>query len=240
MRSINELHKVKEKNLIRRYTVRKLVVNTFMTLDGVMQAPGGPPEDPTGRFTHGGWSVNYWDEMMGQVMGESMTKPFELLLGRKTYEIFAAHWPYSKDQPAADQLNHAKKYVATRTLTSAGWENTTLIKGDVVQEIKKLKSLVGVDLWVHGSSNLIQTSLKHNLVDEFRLWIFPVVIGNGKRLFGQGTVPSGLKLIDNKTSSTGVIMATYVPAGEIIIGTFELDMPSEAEIARRKRMADEG
>jgi len=219
--------------------MRKLVVNTFMTLDGVMQAPGGPPEDPSGGFTYGGWSVNYWDDVMGQTMGEFMGKPFDLILGRKTYEIFAAHWPYS-NEPGADQLNNAKKYVASRTLNKVDWNNSALLKEDVVQEIRKLKEQDGPELQVHGSSNFIQTLLKHNLIDEFHIWIFPVVIGSGKRLFGQGALPSGLKLTDSKTSSTGVIMATYEPAGELRTGTFELENPSEAEIARRERLREEG
>jgi dihydrofolate reductase len=219
--------------------MRKLVINTFMTLDGVMQAPGGPPEDPSGGFTYGGWSVNYWDEMMGQAMGEYMAHPFELLLGRKTYEIFAAHWPYSKDEPAASQLNNAKKYVVSRTLKNADWKNTTIIAGGAAQEISKLKLQDGYDLWVHGSSNLIQTLLQHKLIDEYRLWIFPLILGNGKRLFGQGTIPSGLKLIDGRISTTGVILSIYEPVEELKIGTFELENPSQAEIARRKRLADE-
>ncbi len=210
-----------------------------MTLDGVMQAPGGPPEDPTGGFEYGGWSVNYWDDVMGQVMSEFMGKPFDLILGRKTYEIFAAHWPYS-NEPGADQLNNAKKYVASRTLKTVDWNNSTLLKGDVVQEIKKLKEQAGPELQVHGSSNFIQTLLQHNLVDEFHVWIFPVVIGKGKRLFGSATLPSGLKLMDSRVSGTGVIMATYEPAGELKIGTFELEKPSEAELARRKRLRQEG
>lgn len=220
--------------------MRKLIVNTFMTLDGVMQAPGGPQEDPTGGFAYGGWSVNYWDDMMGQIMGESMAGPFDLLLGRKTYEIFAAHWPYAKDEPGADQLNNAKKYVASRTLNKVSWNNSALIKGDVVQEIRKLKEQDGPELWVHGSSNFIQTLLKYNLIDEFRLWIFPVVIGNGKRLFDQGTLPSDLKLLGSKTSSTGVILATYEPAGELKTGSFALDNPSEAELTRRERLRANG
>ena len=199
-----------------------------------MQAPGGPEEDPAGGFTSGGWSVNYWDDMMGQTMGESMAKPFELLLGRKTYEIFAAYWPNAKDEPGADQLNSAKKYVASRTLKKVDWNNSTLIKGDVVQEIMKLKEQDGPDLWVHGSSNLIQTLLKHNLIDELRIMIFPVVIGNGKRLFDQGTIPSGLKLKDTKTSSTGVIMAIYEPGGELKTGSFAIDNSSEADRAKRE------
>ena len=169
-----------------------------------------------------------------------MARPFDLLLGRKTYEIFAAHWPYAKDEPGADQLNNAKKYVASRTLNKVSWNNSALIKGDVVQEIRKLKEQDGPELWVHGSSNFIQTLLKHNLIDEFRLWIFPVVIGNGKRLFDQGTLPSDLKLLGSKTSSTGVILATYEPAGELKTGSFALDNPSEAELTRRERLRADG
>lgn len=220
--------------------MRKLVVSTFITLDGVMQAPGGPEEDPTGGFTYGGWSFNYWDDMMGQVMGESMAKPFDLLLGRKTYEIFAAHWPYIKDDPVADKLNSVKKYVVSRTLGEANWNNSTLIKGNVAQAIRNLKEQKGPEIQVHGSGNLIQTLLKNDLIDEFRIWIFPVTIGKGKRLFGEGTQPASLKLIDIKTSTTGVVIATYIPARELKTGSFALDNPSDAEIERRKRLADEG
>jgi dihydrofolate reductase len=220
--------------------MRKLIVSTFVTLDGVMQAPGGQEEDPTGGFTYGGWSFNYWDDMMGQVMGESMAKPSELLLGRKTYEIFAAHWPYIKDDPVADKLNSAKKYVVSRTLDEVKWNNSTLVTGKVEQAIRNLKEQKGPEIQVHGSSNLIQTLLKHDLIDEFRLWIFPVTIGKGKRLFGEGTQPGHLKLIDSKTSTTGVIIANYELAGELKTGSFGLENPSVAEIERRKRIADEG
>ncbi len=220
--------------------MRKLIVTTFVTLDGVMQAPGGPEEDPTGGFTHGGWSFNYWDDMMGQVMGEFMARPSELLLGRKTYEIFAAHWPYIKNDPVADKLNSAKKYVVSRTLDEVNWNNSTLVTGNVEQAIRNLKEQKGPEIQVHGSGNLIQTLLKHDLIDEFRLWIFPVTIGKGKRLFGEGTQPAHLKLIDSKTSTTGVIIATYEPAGELKTGSFALDNPSVAEIERRKGLADEG
>lgn len=213
--------------------MRKLVVSTFVTLDGVMQAPGGPEEDPANGFSSGGWSVNYWDDLMNQAMSEFMAKPFDLLLGRKTYEIFAAYWPYT-NEPGADLLNNARKYVASRTLNKVGWNNSTLIKGDVVQEIRKLKEQDGPELQVHGSSNFIQTLLKHNLVDEFHVWIFPVVTGYGKRLFDQGTVPSGLKLIDSKTSSTGVILATYEPGGALKTGTFVLENPAVEEHVRRE------
>lgn len=202
---------------------RKLVTSTFVTLDGIMQAPGGPGEDDSGGFTSGGWSVNYWDDMMGQVMGETFAKQPELVLGRKTYEIFAAYWPNAKDEPGADNLNNAKKYVVSRTLGHVDWNNSTLIKGDVVKEITRLKGLDGPELQVHGSSNLIQTLLRHDLIDELHLWIFPVVTGNGKRLFGEGTNPSDFKLLDSKTSSTGVIIATYALRGELKTGSFALD-----------------
>ncbi len=220
--------------------MRKIIVSEHLTLDGVMQAPGGPEEDPTGGFAYGGWSFNYWDDIMGQVMGEFMARPFELLLGRKTYEIFAAHWPYIKNDPVADKLNSVKKYVVSGTTYEVNWNNSTLVKGNVVQAIRNLKEQKGPDIQVFGSGNLIQTLLKHDIIDEFRLWIFPVTIGSGKRLFGEGTQPGGFKLISSITSTTGVIIATYEPAGELKTGSFALDNPSEAEIERRKRLADEG
>ena len=219
--------------------MRKLAVNSFMTLDGVMQAPGGPEEDPTGGFELGGWSVNYWDDLMGQIMGESMARPFDLVLGRKTYEIFAAHWPHATDQPGADVLNSATKYVASRTLDSVEWSNSVLIEGDVEKEIVRLKDQDGPELQVHGSANLIQTLLRNDLIDEFRLWIFPLVVGTGKRLFSEGTVPAGLRLIDNRTFSTGVVMAVYERAGEIVTGSFALEEPTEAEVARRKALENQ-
>src|SRR5260221_11994593 len=164
-----------------------------------------PREDDSGGFKSGGWSVNYWDDMMGQAMGETFAKRPQLLLGRKTYEIFAAYWPNAKDEPGADNLNNAKKYVVSRTLNKVDWNNSTLIKGHVVKEIASLKEVDGPEIQVHGSSNLIQTLLKHNLLDELHLWIFPVAIGYGKRLFGEGTNQSNFKLRDTKISSTGVI-----------------------------------
>jgi dihydrofolate reductase len=212
--------------------MRELVVQTFVTLDGVMQAPGGPEEDPSGGFEHGGWSFGYWDERMQQVMGESMGKPFDLLLGRRTYEIFAAHWPHT-DEPGAEVLNSATKHVASTTLTELEWENSRLIEGDVPDGVRALKQEDGPELQVHGSANLIQTLLEHRLVDEFRLMIFPVVLGKGKRLFGEGAVPDGLEVIASETSSTGVTMATYRPGAEIKSGSFALDEPSDAELKRR-------
>ncbi len=217
--------------------MRKLVVNTFMTLDGVMQAPGGPEEDPTGNFKYGGWSFHYWDEMMGKTMDEFMSKPFELLLGRRTYEIFAAHWPYIKDDTVADKFNATKKYVVSRTVNKLNWSNSFLIKSSVVQEIHKLKEPNEPELQVHGSSNLIKTLVNNSLVDLFNVWIFPVTVGKGKQLFGEGTNASNLKLIDCKHSSTGVIIATYKPAGELKTGSFALDIATEEELERRKKLA---
>jgi dihydrofolate reductase len=216
--------------------MRKLIVSTFLTLDGVMQAPGGPEEDTGGGFTHGGWSVNYWDDQMGQVMGEAMSRPLDLVLGRKTYEIFAAHWPHATDDPGAKRLNDATKYVASRTLRSLDWSNSVLIEGDVGEGIAALKQQEGPELQVHGSANLIQTLLRNELIDEYRLWTFPVVVGPGKRLFSDGTIPAGLKLVDSKVSTTGVVIATYVPAGELVTGSFALDEPTDTEIERGRKL----
>jgi dihydrofolate reductase len=200
--------------------MRKLIVSTFLTLDGVMQAPGGPGEDDSGGFAHGGWSVNYWDEQMGQVMGEAMSAPFDLVLGRKTYDIFAAYWPHAPEEAGAKPLNEATKYVASRGQPALGWSRSVLIEGDAAEGIAALKKSDGPELQVHGSENLIQTLLRHSLIDQYRLWVFPLVIGSGKRLFADGTIPSGLKLVDSKVSTTGVIIGTYEPAGEILTGSF--------------------
>jgi dihydrofolate reductase len=233
--------------------MRSLVVSTFLTLDGVMQAPGGPEEDPTGGFAQGGWSVYYWDEAMGAAMDEVFAKPFDLLLGRKTYEIFAAHWPHVSDEERAERggsasdvedagaaaLNSAKKYVASRTLDRLEWNNSELLEGDVAEAVAELKAEDGPDISVQGSSDLIQTLLEHDLVDELRIWIFPVIVGPGKRLFGQGAVPAGMELVDSKTSSTGVIMATYKRAGGIDRGSFAFETPTDDEVERRQRLADD-
>src|SRR3989449_2367143 len=216
--------------------VRKLKVSTFVTLDGVMQAPGGPEEDRTGGFTQGGWSVGYWDDRMGQVMGDFMGRPFELLLGRRTYEIFAAYWPHSSE-PGAEALNGARKHVASRTLKNVEWNNSALIKGDVPMYVSELKKQSGPEIQVHGSGDLIQTLLRNDLVDEFHLWTFPAVLGSGKRLFAGGAIPAGLKIVDVTTSSTGVVIATYERAGEIKYGSFALDEPSVDELERRPKVA---
>ncbi|HEX2087221.1 MAG TPA: dihydrofolate reductase family protein [Solirubrobacteraceae bacterium] len=218
---------------------RKIIGGVFQSIDGVMQAPGGPEEDPTGGFEHGGWSAGYWDELMEQVMGETMGKPFDLVLGRRTYEIFAAHWPYAEG-PAADALNGATKHVASRTLDTVEWQRSHLIEGDVPDGVRRLKEQDGPELQVHGSAGLLQTLIAHGLVDEFHVWTFPVVVGGGKRLFGDGLPGFGLELVDSRTSGTGVVIATYRPAGEIKAGSFAAAEPSEAEVARREKLRAEG
>ena len=199
--------------------MRELLVTTFLTLDGVMQAPGGPEEDDESGFALGGWSASYWDDRMGEVMGQTMSVPFDLLLGRRTYDIFAAYWPHASEADGAKPLNDATKYVASRGHPSLEWGPSVLIEGDAAAGIAALKQTDGPELQVHGSGNLVQTLMRHHLVDRYRLWIFPVVIGSGKRLFADGTVPAGLKLVDSTVSTTGVVIGTYEPAGEIVTGT---------------------
>jgi dihydrofolate reductase len=203
--------------------MRRLIVTTFLTLDGVMQAPGGPGEDDSGGFAHGGWSVPYWDEVMNQVMSKEMGEPFDLVLGRRTYDIFAAYWPNAPDEAGAKPLNDAMKYVASRGHPALGWSRSVMIEGDVAEGVAELKDEAGPELQVHGSGNLIQTLIRHGLVDEFRLKIFPVVVGSGKRLFADGTVPAALRLVDSAVSTTGIMIGTYQPAGEIVTGSFASD-----------------
>ena len=197
--------------------MRKLIVLTFITLDGVMQAPGGPTEDTSGNFTYGGWMVPYFDDFLGQIMAEQMSRPFDLLLGRKTFEIFASYWPHHEDEGPG--INNATKYVASNTLTTYEWRKSVFLKGNVVDEIKKLKQQDGPDLQVHGSSNLIQTLLAHDLVDEFWLKIFPVTLGMGKRLFEQGTLPASYTLVESQSSPRGAIIVTFKRAGEVQTGS---------------------
>jgi dihydrofolate reductase len=203
--------------------MRELIVSTFLTLDGVMQAPGGPEEDDSGGFAYGGWSVHYWDELMGQVMTEAMSIPFDLVLGRRTYDIFATYWPHAPEEAGAKPLNEATKYVVSRSRPTLEWSPSVLIEGDAAEGIAALKKEDGPELQVHGSGNLIQTLMRHNLIDQYRLWVFPLVLGSGKRLFADGTTPSGLKLVDSKVSTTGVVIGTYEPAGEIVTGSFAPD-----------------
>jgi len=220
--------------------MRRLIVSTFVSLDGIMQAPGGPDEDPTGGFTLGGWTFNYWGEAMDISASGFDGKERELVLGRRTYEIFEAYWPYQPaDDPIARTLNAAKKYVASRTLTKLQWNNSILLEGDVVSAIIALKAQSGPDLQIIGSGNLIQTLQPAALIDEYNVWTFPVVLGRGKRLFGETARPSALRLIRSQVSATGVVMSTYVPADDIRPGSFASAEPSARESARRQKMAKE-
>jgi dihydrofolate reductase len=200
--------------------MRQLIVSTFLTLDGVMQAPGGPGEDQSGGFAHGGWTVPYFDEQVGAFMGELMTSPFDLVLGRRTYDIFAAYWPHASEEEGARPLNDATKYVASRSRPTLSWDRSVLIEGDVAEGIAVLKEQDGPELQVHGSQNLLQTLIRAGLIDRYRLLVFPVVLGSGKRLFADGTIPSALRLVSSTVSGTGVVMGTYEPAGELVTGSF--------------------
>ncbi len=218
--------------------MRQIIVATFTSLDGVMQAPGGPQEDPVGAFAYGGWTAPYFDAALGASMGEIFARPFDLLLGRKTYDIFASHWPYVTDpnDPIAGLFNRVTKYVASRTRPRLAWQNSQLLGEDTVASLKTLKSEDGPDLLVQGSSELLQTLWKNGLVDEFSLLIFPVVLGRGKRVFGDGTTPSGLKLVRSQSYPTGVIVANYKPDGAVKTGDFQFAEPSEAERERRRNL----
>jgi dihydrofolate reductase len=199
--------------------MRELIVSSFVTLDSVMQAPGGAGEDPSGGFDHEGWMTGYWSDEIGGTIGEWMSRPFEFVIGRRTYEIFAAHWPTSED-PGAEVMNAATKHVVSSTLKELDWENSTLVEGGVPDGIRALKEQDGPELQVHGSANLIQSLLEHGLVDEFHLLVFPLLLGKGKRLFDGGTVPEGLELADSQVFSNGVIKAVYRTGAEIELGTF--------------------
>ncbi len=198
--------------------MRKLIVLSFITLDGVMQAPGGPEEDTSGDFKYGGWTVPYFDDFLGNVMTGQMTRPMELLLGRKTFEIFAGYWPQHEHEWPG--INSLTKYVVSNTQTKHSWTNTVFLNGNVEEQIQKLKQQDGPDIQVHGSATLIQTLLQHDLVDEFWLKIFPVVLGKGKRLFDSGTIPAAYTLVESKVSPVGVIVASFKRAGEVKTGTF--------------------
>jgi dihydrofolate reductase len=220
--------------------MRRLIASTFVSLDGVMQAPGAPQEDPTGGFALGGWTFHYWDEAMDPSVAGFDGKDRELVLGRRTYEIFEAYWPYQPEgDPTARSLNAARKHVASRTLAAVDWNNSTLLDGDAVPAIQALKAQPGPDLQIIGSGNLIQSLQAASLIDEFNVWTFPVVLGRGKRLFGENARPAALRLVDSRTSTTGVVMSTYVPQGEVQPGSFATAEPSARELARRRKLANE-
>ena len=200
------------------FRMRKIIVLEFITLDGVMQAPGGPEEDTSGGFTYGGWTVPTMDESSGKIMSEQMNHPFDLLLGRKTYDIFAAYWP--QHEAAWPGINDVKKYVASHTRRTLEWSNSILLKDDVVEEVRKLKAQDGPNLHVYGSGNFVQTLLKHDLVDELWLKHFPITLGKGKRLFAEGTIPAAFKLSKGKVLPSGVIFANYERAGNVTTGSF--------------------
>lgn len=203
--------------------MRKIITTTFITLDGVMQAPGGPEEDTSQGFRYGGWTAapGLWDDMMGGIMNDFMSRPFELLLGRRTYDIFASYWPTAQvEQEVAVPFNRTVKHVVSHEPIDLTWQNSRLITGDVVTQIRQLKEQSGPDLWVHGSGGLIQTLLANDLIDTMHLWTFPVTVGGGKRLFGEGTQPRTMRLIDSKTSTSGVLIAEYEFAGPLEVGTF--------------------
>ncbi len=201
--------------------MRRIILLTFITLDGVMQAPGGPEEDTSGDFNSGGWIVPYNDDFLGKVMSEQMGHPFDLLLGRRTYDIFASYWPKHNDEkdPIGSGLNKATKFVATHSSLKLDWAGTAPLQGDVVEAIKKLKQQDGPELQVYGSSNLVQTLLEHDLVDEMWLKIFPITLGSGKRLFAEGTIPVAFTLMESKISPKGVIIASYKRAGKVETGS---------------------
>ncbi len=227
--------------------MRKIVAGAFLSLDGVMQAPGGPDEDPTGGFAFGGWGAVHWDEIMNAHMGEGFSQPFDLLLGRRTYDIFAAHWPFVEMDPAAssfdalnvqiaEQFNGLTKYVATHRPDSLSWVNSRGLGDDVIASVRKLKTGDGPILLTQGSTELLHQLLAADLVDELRLLTYPVVLGKGKRLFDTGSAPASFTLKDSKVSTTGVIIATYERAGPVATGSFALEKPTEAELERRRNL----
>ncbi|AQU67721.1 dihydrofolate reductase family protein [Streptomyces niveus] len=205
--------------------MRKLMVTTFVSLDGVMQGPGGADEDRDGGFEHGGWSVPHFGADLIERMTTVVRRADALLLGRRTYDIFAATWPLAEaDDPIGSKMNGVRKYVASRTLDTVSWQNSTLLTGDVAEAVRVLKQESGDgddgggEIQVHGSGDLIQTLIEHDLVDEFHVVVFPVLVGSGKRLFGRGTVPAGLRLLDTASSDSGVVISTYARAGELGYG----------------------
>ena len=195
--------------------MRKIIAITQVTLDGVMQAPGGPEEDPSNGFTHGGWAMPFVDDAAGQVIGETIAGEFDMLLGRRTYEIFAGYWPNQGDNPIAKAFNNATKYVVTRSLDQLDWKKSQRIGGDVVDEVRRLKASDGSALHIWGSSELLQTLIAADLMDEYRLWVFPVVLGEGKRLFENGLPARRLSLVATQSTPSGVVLNTYRPAGPL-------------------------
>lgn len=219
--------------------MRKLIVGMMTSLDGVVQAPGGPEEDPTCGFDHGGWVFPHWDEVGSEAWRATFANPFDLLLGRKTYEIFAAHWPYHEGE-IADPFNAATKYVATSSSEPLAWKGSLRLEGDVLHAVAHLKEGDGPDLLTQGSATLVRSLLAAGLVDELLLAIFPVLLGKGKKWVGEDAKAGEWALADSLTSTTGVIMSRYRPSGPVRTGSFAAQEPSEAEVARREKMAEQG
>ncbi|HET8897855.1 MAG TPA: dihydrofolate reductase family protein [Rhodanobacteraceae bacterium] len=218
--------------------MRKLIASTFVSLDGVMQAPGGPEEDSSGGFGLGGWMFRYEVDGADIAAAGFDGQGRELLLGRRTYQIFEGFWPYQPDDdPIAKTFNATRKYVASRSLTTLGWNNAVLLAGDVTATVATLKTQPGPDLQIIGSGELIQTLQVAGLIDEYNVWCFPLLLGHGKRLFGDAIQPVALKLLRSRQSDSGVVMSTYAPAGRIQPGSFATREPSPVELARRGRMA---
>ena len=218
--------------------MRKIIVAAFASLDGVMQAPGGPQEDPVGGFNYGGWAFPYFDELMNEAVGDMFAKPFDLLLGRKTYDIFAAHWPYvSPDDPIGPLFDRINKYVATRNPNmKLTWQNSHAIGPDAIAAVRKLKSGTGPDLLTQGSTDFLKSLMASDLVDEINISFFPLVLGKGKKLFGEAAFPHTLKLVSSKVSGSGVTVNRYARAGDIVTGSFEFEQPTEAELERRRNL----
>lgn len=219
--------------------MRKLISINHVSLDGIMQSPGGPEEDPRGGFKLGGWIVPYWDEAMEERLNRTIAGSFDLLLGRRTYEIFAAHWPYAADNPISDAFNRATKYVATRGTPELEWMNTQILQGEATEKVRSLKSEEGPEIQIYGSSGFLQTLIAADLIDEYLIWTYPLVLGHGKRLFEEGAPACALKLLETERSATGVIMSRYRPKGPARPGSFGMAQPSRAELARRRRLAAE-
>jgi dihydrofolate reductase len=236
---------------MKEVAMRKIITGAMVSLDGVMQAPGGPDEDPTGGFEYGGWVPPFWDDVLGAAADDTFAQPFDLLLGRRTYDIFAAHWPHIQTDPEAsdfdrliaeiaDRFNRVTKYVATHAPDTLGWQNSRGLGADVVATLRELKATDGPALLTQGSTELIQTLLAADLIDELRLSIFPLVLGKGKRLFGGGAVPATFRLTKSTTSPSGVIIASYERAGPVTTGSFAMEQPTDAELERRRRLAGTG
>ena len=216
--------------------MRKIIAITQVTLDGVMQAPGGPEEDPSNGFTHGSWAMSFVDDVAGKIINKIMAVKFDLLLGRRTYDIWISYWPHHGDNPIGKAFNKATKYVVTHRLDKLGWKKSKRIGGDIVAEIRRLKASAGPALHVWGSSELLQTLIAADLIDEHRLWVFPVVLGQGKRLFENGVPPRGLTLVETGSTPSGVLFNTYRPAGPVKLDSLALDKPPGTKPARRKKL----